>query len=86
MAHPGSLQFKRIGVLGVRDRAVVIAASLIGTVLLVACFFLAMWCRAKRMERDFERRFQVRWAEQEKCVARAFKNGKPHLKVICVLV
>ncbi|VDM33483.1 unnamed protein product [Hydatigera taeniaeformis] len=72
--RPGVVQFKRLGGLGGRDRAVIVASSLMGVVTLVACLFLAMWCRSRRTERDLEKRFQIRWAEQEKCVARAFKN------------
>ncbi|VDK34701.1 unnamed protein product [Taenia asiatica] len=72
--RPGVVQFKRLGPLGGRDRAVIVASSLMGVVTLVACLFLAMWCRSRRTERDLEKRFQIRWAEQEKCVARAFKN------------
>ncbi|CDS40514.1 plexin a4 [Echinococcus multilocularis] len=72
--RPGVVQFKRLGPLGGRDRAVIVASSLMGAVTLVACLFLAMWCRSRRTERDLEKRFQIRWAEQEKCVARAFKN------------
>ncbi|KAL5113085.1 Plexin-B1 [Taenia crassiceps] len=72
--RPGVVQFKSLGPLGGRDRAVIVASSLMGVVTLVACLFLAMWCRSRRTERDLEKRFQIRWAEQEKCVARAFKN------------
>lgn len=76
VARPGSLQFKRIGILGQRDRALIIAASFGVVLILIGCFLLVMWCRSRRMKREFERRFEVRWAEQEKCVARVFKNGQ----------
>ncbi|KAL5962337.1 Plexin-A4 [Taenia solium] len=80
--RPGVVQFKRLGPLGGRDRAVIVASSLMGVVTLVACLFLAMWCRSRRTERDLEKRFQIRWAEQEKCVARAFKNGTSFLRLL----
>lgn len=83
--RPGVVQFKRLGPLGGRDRAVIVASSLMGVVTLVACLFLAMWCRSRRTERDLEKRFQVRWAEQEKCVARAFKNGTSFLHLLVSL-
>ncbi|VDD82280.1 unnamed protein product [Mesocestoides corti] len=73
-SRPGTVQFKRLGALGGRDRIVVVASSLMGIVTLVACLFLAMWCRSKRTERDLQQRFKIRWAEQEKCVTRAFKS------------
>ena len=74
-ALPGVVQFKSLEPVGGRDRAIIVAGSLMGVVILVAFLFLAMWCRSRSMERDLEKRFQIRWAEQEKCVARAFKNG-----------
>ncbi|KAM7541407.1 hypothetical protein Aperf_G00000026232 [Anoplocephala perfoliata] len=73
-AQPGVLQFKRLAPFGFRDRTVIVACSVIGVLALIACLFLAMWCRSRRTERDLEKRFQIRWIEQEKCVARAFKN------------
>ncbi|VDL61358.1 unnamed protein product [Hymenolepis diminuta] len=74
MAQPGVLQFKRLAPLGVRDRAVIAACSVIGIMALIACLFLAMWFHSRKTERDLEKRFQNQWIEQEKCVARAFKN------------
>ncbi|KAM3183428.1 hypothetical protein ACTXT7_010387, partial [Hymenolepis weldensis] len=74
MAQPGVLQFKRLAPLGVRDRAVIAACSVIGILALIACLFLAMWFHSRKTERDLEKRFQNQWIEQEKCVARAFKN------------
>lgn len=76
MAQPGVLQFKRLALLGVRDRAVIAACSVIGILALIACLFLAMWFHSRKTERDLEKRFRNQWIEQEKCVARAFKNGK----------
>uniref|UniRef100_A0A0R3T5T2 Plexin_cytopl domain-containing protein n=1 Tax=Rodentolepis nana TaxID=102285 RepID=A0A0R3T5T2_RODNA len=74
VAQPGVLQFKRVAPPGVRDRAVIVACSVIGVLALIACLFLAMWFHSRKTERDLEKRFKNQWIEQEKCVARAFKN------------
>nr|CDS31189.1 plexin a4 [Hymenolepis microstoma] len=74
ISQPGVLQFKRVAPLGVRDRAVIVACSVIGVLALLACLFLTMWFHSRKTERDLEKRFKNQWIEQEKCVARAFKN------------
>ncbi len=74
VSRPGSVQFKRITM---SERKMPLIGSLValGVLILLPILIIGLWCHFNRREQGLEQRFQKRWAEQEKCVARAFKQG-----------
>uniref|UniRef100_A0A183SDB6 Sema domain-containing protein n=1 Tax=Schistocephalus solidus TaxID=70667 RepID=A0A183SDB6_SCHSO len=74
-ARPGRIQFKQISTFGDRGRMGIIVGGVLVVVFVLLSFIIfVIWCRFHRLERNLEVKFQQRWAEQEKCVARAFKQ------------
>uniref|UniRef100_A0A0X3PFT0 Sema domain-containing protein n=1 Tax=Schistocephalus solidus TaxID=70667 RepID=A0A0X3PFT0_SCHSO len=74
-ARPGRIQFKQISIFGDRGRMGIIVGGVLVVVFVLLSFIIfVIWCRFHRLERNLEVKFQQRWAEQEKCVARAFKQ------------
>ncbi|VDN21095.1 unnamed protein product [Dibothriocephalus latus] len=73
--RPGRIQFKQISIFGDGGRLGIIVGGVLVVVFVLLSFIIfVIWCRFHRLERNLEVKFQQRWAEQEKCVARAFKQ------------
>nr|VZI41359.1 unnamed protein product [Spirometra erinaceieuropaei] len=86
-ARPGRIQFKQISTFGDRGKMGIIVGSVLVVVFILLSFVIfAIWCRFHRLQQNLEVKFQQRWAEQEKCVARASKQDFMELQTHMVEV